>query len=89
MITAIGEPAHESPLRVQQGNHGKRQSDAEHDLADDERVSRGGSRADDDEGTCRWLRPTGAFFEVVYRHPFAAVFASASSTPEAQALAKL
>jgi hypothetical protein len=26
---------------------------------------------------------------VVYRHPFAAVFASASSTLEAQALAKL
>jgi hypothetical protein len=78
-----------SPLRVQQGNHGKRQSDAEHDLADDERVSRGGSGADDDEGTCRWLRPTGAFFEVVYRQPFAAVFASASSTLEAQALAKL
>jgi hypothetical protein len=34
-----------SPLRVQQGNHGKRQSDAEHDLADDERVRRGGSKA--------------------------------------------
>jgi len=42
MITAIGEPPMMSPLRVQQGNHGKRQSDAEHDLADDERVSRGG-----------------------------------------------
>jgi hypothetical protein len=34
-----------SPLRVQQANHGKRQGDAEHDLADDERVSRVGSKA--------------------------------------------
>jgi len=56
---------------------------------DDERVCRGGSKADDDEDTCRWLRPSVAFFEVVYRHPFAAAFASASSTLEAQALAKL
>jgi hypothetical protein len=30
-----------------------------------------------------------SFFEMVDRQPFAAVFASASSTPEAQVLAKL
>jgi hypothetical protein len=51
-----------SPLRVQQGNHGKRQSDAEHDLADDERVCRGGSKADDDEGTLPMAPPQRSFF---------------------------
>lgn len=35
------------------------------------------------------LRAGGANFKIEHRQPFAAVFVSASSTPDAQALAKL
>jgi hypothetical protein len=38
---------------------------------------------------CPRLRASEANLEMDYRQPFAAVFVSASSTPDAQALAKL